>query len=67
MTGSPILNALLFTFLGLLAFAVAVSAAARASGFDARKTIVEERNVAAAIVAAAIALGVAWIVAAAMH
>jgi uncharacterized membrane protein YjfL (UPF0719 family) len=67
MTSSPVLNAILFTCLGLLAFAVALAAAARAAGFDAKKTIVEERNVAAAIVAAAITLGVAWIIAATMH
>ena len=67
MTGFPILNAILFSILGLLAFAVALAVAARAAGFDLRKAIVEERNLAAAIVAAAVTLGVAWIIASTMH
>jgi poly-gamma-glutamate capsule biosynthesis protein CapA/YwtB (metallophosphatase superfamily) len=67
MTGSPILNAILFTCLGLLAFAIALAAAARAAAFDVRKAIVEERNIAAAIVAAAVTLGIAWVVASTMH
>ena len=67
MTGSPILNAILFTCLGLVAFVVALAVAARAAGFDVRKAIVEERNVAAAIVAGAVTLGIAWIVASTMH
>ena len=67
MTGSPILNAILFTCLGLVAFVVALAVAARAAGFDVRKAIVEERNVAAAIVAGAVTLGIAWIIASTMH
>jgi putative membrane protein len=67
MTGIPILNALLFTGLGLLAFWAALAIAARAADFDLRKRILEERNPAAAIIAAAVALGIAWIIAAAMH
>jgi VIT1/CCC1 family predicted Fe2+/Mn2+ transporter len=67
MTSSPILNAILFTCLGLVAFVVALAVAARAAGFDVRKAIVEERNVAAAIVAAAVTLGIAWIVASTKH
>jgi uncharacterized membrane protein YjfL (UPF0719 family) len=67
VTGSPILNAILFTCLGLVAFVVALAVAARAAGFDVRKAIVEERNVAAAIVAGAVTLGIAWIVASTMH
>jgi uncharacterized membrane protein YjfL (UPF0719 family) len=67
MTGSPVLSAILFTCLGLVAFMVALAVAAKSAGFDLRKTIVEDRNTAAAIVAAAITLGIAWIVAATMH
>jgi putative membrane protein len=67
MTGIPIVNALLFTVLGLLAFWAAVGIAARAAGSGLRKRIVEERNTAVAIVAAAVVLGIAWIVAATMH
>ena len=61
------LNAILFTCLGLVAFIVALAVAVRAAGFDVRKTIVEERNVAAAIVVAAVTMGIAWIVASTMH
>ncbi len=67
MTGSPVVNAILFTCLGLAAFLVALAIAARMAGFDVRKEIAEERNAAAAIVAGAVILGVAWIVAATMH
>jgi len=67
VTSVPILNALIFTTLGLLAFWAALAIAARGTGFDFRKQILEERNVAASIVAGAVALGIAWIVAATMH
>ncbi len=67
MTGVPLLNALVFTGLGLLAFWAALAIAARATAFDFHKRILEERNTAAAILAAAVALGVAWIIAATMH
>ncbi len=67
MTGSPLLNAIIFTCLGLAAFAITLAAFAKAAPFDLWKQIVEERNVAVAILAGAVALGVAWIVAASMH
>ena len=67
MTGFPTLNALLFACLGLVVFTVALAVAGRAAGFDLRKQIVEERNVAAAIIAGAVVLAMAWIIAAAMH
>jgi uncharacterized membrane protein YjfL (UPF0719 family) len=67
VTGSPIVNAFLFTCLGLGAYLVALAIAARMAAFDVRKVIAEERNVDAAIAAGAVALGIAWIVAATMH
>lgn len=67
MTGSPFLNAVLFLCLGLLAFAVALAVAGRAAGFDVRRAIVEDRNLAVAIVAAAVVIGIAWIVASTAH
>jgi len=67
MTGSPFLNAIIFTALGLAAFGIAASVAAKMAAFDIRKQIVEERNVAAAVLAGAVALAIAWIVAATMH
>jgi putative membrane protein len=67
MTGFPVLNALLFAGLGVLVFAIAFTILARLAPFDLWKEIVHEHNVAAAILAGAVALGLCWIVAAAMH
>ncbi len=67
MTDSPPLNALIFAALGVAIFIPACLLAAKVLPFDLWKQIVEERNAAAAIVAAAIVLGIAWIVAAAVH
>lgn len=67
MTGSPFLNAVIFTVLGLIAFGIAASIFIKAAPFDLWKQLVEERNVAVALVAAAVALGLAWIIAATMH
>lgn len=67
MTEFPVVNALIFAGLGLLLFLLAFAVAARVLPFDLRKRIVEEGNIAAAILAAAVVLGMAWIVAATMH
>ena len=67
MTDFPLLNALIFAALGIIVFGVAFSIVSRLLPFDLRKQIVEERNVAAAIVAGAVALGICWIIAATMH
>jgi len=67
MTDFPILNALLYTGAGILAFIVAAAVLARLAPFDLWREIVQERNVAAGILAGAVALGLCWIVAAAMH
>ena len=67
MTGIPVLNAIIFACLGIGLFAAAAAALARVSPFDVWKQIVEERNVAVAILAGAVALGLCWIIASAMH
>jgi uncharacterized membrane protein YjfL (UPF0719 family) len=67
MTGIPIVNALLFACLGIGLFIIVAAALARVAPFDVWKQIVEERNVAAAILAGAVALGLCWIIASAMH
>jgi uncharacterized membrane protein YjfL (UPF0719 family) len=67
MTEFPILNALIFSGLGILVFVVAAAIVARLAPFDLWKQIVEERNVAVAILAAAVILGLCWIIAATMH
>jgi uncharacterized membrane protein YjfL (UPF0719 family) len=67
MTDFPAINALLFATLGIVVFAIAFSIVSKLLPFDMRKQIVEERNVAAAILAGAFALGLSWIIAATMH
>jgi putative membrane protein len=67
MTEFPLINATIFAGLGILVFIVAVSILSRLSPFDPWKQIVQEKNVAAAILAGAVALALGWIVAAAMH
>ncbi|HUA62324.1 MAG TPA: DUF350 domain-containing protein [Verrucomicrobiae bacterium] len=67
MTEYPMLNAVLFALLGLVVFAIAAALAMRLLPFDLRKQIIEERNMAAAVLAAALFLGMAWIIAATMH
>jgi putative membrane protein len=67
MTDIPLLNALIFTGLGIAIFLIAFSLAAKLWPIDLWKEIAQERNVAAAILAGAVALGIAWIIAATMH
>ena len=67
MTDIPLLNAVIFAVLGVTIFVIAFAIVARLAPFDLWKQIVEERNVAAAILAGAVALGLCWIIAASMH
>jgi len=67
MTEFPILNALIFAALGVLVFVIAFSLVIRLAPVDLWKEIKQERNVAAAILAGAVALGLCWIIAATMH
>jgi uncharacterized membrane protein YjfL (UPF0719 family) len=67
MTEFPLLNALLYTAAGVLVFLAAFALAVRLAPLDFWKQIVEERNVAAAILAAGVALALGWIVAATLH
>jgi putative membrane protein len=67
MTEFPVLNALVFTVLGVLVFVVAFAIVVKLAPLNLWKEIVEERNVAAAILAGAVALGLCWIIASAMH
>jgi uncharacterized membrane protein YjfL (UPF0719 family) len=67
MTDFPILNALLFAGLGIVVFVVAFALVVRLAPLDLWKEIARERNVAAAILAGAVALGICWIIAATMH
>jgi uncharacterized membrane protein YjfL (UPF0719 family) len=67
MTDVPVLNALIFACLGIAVFVGAAAALVRIAPFDLWRQIAEERNVAAAILAGAVALGICWIIAATMH
>ena len=67
MTEFPLLNALIFAALGVFVFVAAFSIVAKLAPFDLWKEIVHEHNVAAAILAGAVALGLCWIIAATMH
>jgi len=67
MTDIPILNGIIFAGLGILLFVVAFSLVVRLAPLNLWKEIAQERNVAAAILAGAVALGICWIIAATMH
>lgn len=67
MNEIPIVNALLYTGAGILAFAVAFAILAKAAPFDVWREIAKERNMAVAIFAGAVALGLCWIIAATFH
>ena len=67
MTEHPLLNAIIFASLGIAVFAVAVAVLVKLTPLKVWREIVEEKNVAVAIFAGAVALGICWIIAAAMH
>lgn len=67
MTEHPLLNAIIFASLGIAVFAVAAAVLLKLTPLKLWREIVEEKNVAVAIFAGAVALGICWIIAAAMH
>jgi uncharacterized membrane protein YjfL (UPF0719 family) len=67
MTESGILNAILYTALGVAAFVAAFAILVKLAPFHLWKEVVQDRNVAVAILAGAVALGLCWIIAATMH
>ena len=62
-----LINALIFAVAGLLVFAAAMAAADRFIPQRMWKEIVEEKNLALAILAGAVAIAIGLIVSAAMH
>ena len=66
MTDYPVINGLIFCGLGVIVFIIAFSLVLKLSPLDFWKQIAEN-NIAAAIVAGAVALGLCWIIAATMH
>jgi uncharacterized membrane protein YjfL (UPF0719 family) len=67
MTESGFLNAILYTVLGVAAFVAAFAIVIKLAPFPLWKEVVQERNIAVAILAGAVALGLCWIIAATMH
>jgi putative membrane protein len=67
MTDFPLLNGVIFAGLGILVFVLAFALVVRLAPLNLWKEIGQERNVAAAILAGAVALGLCWIIAATMH
>ncbi len=67
MTDYPLLNAILFATLGIAVFAVAAAILSKLAPFNLWQQLTQERNLAVAIFAGAVALGLCWIIAATMH
>jgi len=67
MTEHPLVNATVFAALGVVLFSLAGAVLLKLIPLKLWREIVEERNVAAAIFAGAVAIGIALIIAAAMH
>lgn len=61
------INSLVYTVLGVVIFWLAFVAVDKITPYDLWKELVEEKNVALAIVVGAMCLGIAIIVAAAIH
>ena len=66
MTDVPILNGLIFCALGVAVFIVAFSLLLKLAPLNLWK-LIAENNMAAAILAGAVALGLCWIIAATLH
>lgn len=64
---AALLNASLYALLGLLIYALSLVVLARVTPFDLRREIVEQKNVALALLVGLVALGLAMIVAVAVH
>lgn len=67
MSDMPLVNALVYSVIGLVLFLVAFNVVRKLIPLDLWKEIGQERNVAVAIVAGAAILGLSWIIAATLH
>jgi uncharacterized membrane protein YjfL (UPF0719 family) len=63
----PLINSVVYTITGVVLFLAAFFAVGKWLPFDLRKEIIQERNVAAAIIIAGTAIALAIIIAATMH
>ena len=61
------LNTLIYTIFGVVVFALAFVAMVKLSPFPIRKELEEDHNVAVAVLMASVILGLAIIIAAALH
>jgi len=62
-----VVTTLVFTLIGLILFAIAFWIIVKASPFSIRKELEEDQNIALGIVIAAVIIGIALIVSAAIH
>jgi uncharacterized membrane protein YjfL (UPF0719 family) len=67
MTDYPVINGLIFAGLGIIVFIIAFSLVLKLAPLDLWKEIGEKGNIAAAILAAGVAVGLCWIIAATLH
>jgi putative membrane protein len=63
----PLLNAFVYSVLGIVIFAVAFAAVDKLTPYHLWKEIVEDRNVALAVLIGALSIGMCIIIAAAVH
>lgn len=61
------LSTVLYTVFGVIVFAIAFAVMVKFSPFSIRQEIETDHNVALAILMASVILGLAWIIAAAVH
>ncbi len=67
MSEHPLVNAVMFALAGIAVFVASAALLLRLTPLKLWHELIEERNLAAAIFAGAVALGLCWIVASAMH
>jgi len=67
MTEYPLLNAVIFASLGIAVFALSAAILMKTTPLKLWRELVEERNLAVAVFAGAVAIGICMIIAAAMH
>jgi uncharacterized membrane protein YjfL (UPF0719 family) len=63
----PLLNAFVYSVLGIVIFAVAFAAVDKLTPYHLWKEIVEDKNVALAVLIGALSIGMCIIIAAAVH
>jgi putative membrane protein len=67
VTAASLLNAMVFLAIGVVAFSLALLHIGRILPGNLWRQAIEEKNLGAAIILAGVALGLGWIIAAAVH